>query len=310
MFNGDRAWKSDKLKALPGGLAAEYAWVYSCALADGTFECDPERVYSDAYSFCRKGWTVGKVEKMLDEFERVGLLLRRKDVNGKVWGYWVGCEQELPSPSEKIKLKIGKGFLFETLEAIESAPTQAQGNIEHGLVRLGKGREGEVRADLPDDRPRGKGEYKASEFTYLGKNLDKIYNIFVEKWQEAVGPGAICKKPFKGYWTFFSDTVNASNLDTLIPAFELWASANANQKNEMPIGDFLPVVGKWTQRVIIPKVFTPKNEDDDPIVKAERAAAIARDIEESKARNKRATESKPVVGETVDDFFAEFEEKA
>lgn len=177
----------------------------------------------------------------------------------------------------------------------------------------GSGSGSGVGCDAPADPPateedstqRKIGEYRQNEFGYLRKNPDKVYTVFVEKWQAIVGPGAICKKPFRNGWSWFSDTCAAVDTDTLVPAFELWATANANQRNDQPIGDFMRDLKKWTERVIIPKVFTPKSEDDDPIVKAEREAAITRDLEESQQRNKRATEARPVIGESPENFFEE-----
>ena len=83
MFNGDKAWRSDKLKQLREPLAAEYAWMYPIALADGTFEADPHKVWSDAYSYNRKGFSPKKIAKILDDFEKCGLLLRTKGADGK-----------------------------------------------------------------------------------------------------------------------------------------------------------------------------------------------------------------------------------
>ena len=303
MFNGDKAWRSDKLKQLREPLAAEYAWMYPIALADGTFEADPEKIWSDAYSYNRKGWNSKKIAKLLDEFEKSGLLLRTKGADGKVWGFWVGSESELPSESDARKLKKGKKFLFDmaglTPDNIPINSGGYQDNITHGLGWVGMDREGKGE----EPKTRGKGQFKKDEFSYLNSKPEKIYAVLVEKWSEAVGPGAVCKKPFGRGWSWFAETCAAVEADTFIPAFELWAEDHADQR-ESPIPDFLRELGKYTQKLILlkPKVV-------DPAIEAERQAAIQRDIEESRAVNAKSLEVNELAnqGESVEDLFARVE---
>jgi hypothetical protein len=87
------------------------------ALANGVFEAEPEFVWAEVYSFNRPDITQEDVVKILDEFERVGLLRRWVEVNGihqalngshsegKVWGYWIGIEKpgRLPGLSRQGK---------------------------------------------------------------------------------------------------------------------------------------------------------------------------------------------------------------
>lgn len=129
MFS-DRAWISDKLRAVePDEFRAEYAWIYSLAESDGTFECDAHKVWARCYAPCRQigpahgrgrhhdaamrsAWTPEKVQQLLDELVMKGLLLRIIDGDGKAWGYWVGSEPLLPQLSHRAKFKKGKKFLF------------------------------------------------------------------------------------------------------------------------------------------------------------------------------------------------------
>ncbi len=306
MFNGDKAWKSDKLRQLPDRYVAEYAWMYSVALADGTFEAAPERILSDAYSYSRKGWTIKKLCKVLSEFEKVGLLQRKKDSEGKVWGFWVGSDSELPPESERHKYKQGKRYLFEmpekTPESIESNIESASGGtrnlIEDGFgLGLGMNRIGSE----ADNQPRAKGQYKKGEFTYLNRRPEKVYNIFVEIWFEIVGPGAMCKKPFKRGWDWFADTCAAVEIDTLVPAFELWARDNADPSKETPISDFLRELGTYTQKLAKP--FARRTVAVDPNIELARKRAIDRDIAEAKERNANALYKPEPRGETVEELF-------
>jgi len=120
----ESAWKSDKIFNIkPIEWRAEYAWVYSIALADGTFEASARLVWMAAYASIRPDWDVEKVGQLLDEFERVGLLRRATDTDSKVWGWWVGSDKFLPTPErcEKKRYKTGRRDLFTSAGA---APTQ------------------------------------------------------------------------------------------------------------------------------------------------------------------------------------------
>jgi hypothetical protein len=124
VFN-EAAWKSDKVFNIqPVEWRAEYAWVYSIALADGTFEASPRLVWMVAYASVRPDWDIEKVGHLLDELARVGLLRRTQDEQGKVWGRWVGSEKFLPS-QERCKTnryKTGRGDLFSDVAAPAQRP--------------------------------------------------------------------------------------------------------------------------------------------------------------------------------------------
>lgn len=102
ILDGEGVWRSDKLaRVKPPWMKAEYANLIPLALANGVFEAGPRRIWSQVYSFNRADTTLVDVEKILNEFERVKLLLRWSDEAGKVWGYWVGIEKpgRLPGQS-------------------------------------------------------------------------------------------------------------------------------------------------------------------------------------------------------------------
>lgn len=115
VFN-EVAWKSEKvLNIQPAAWIPEYAWLYSIALIDGTFEAAPRLVWMAAY-VGRPDWDVAKVGKLLDELERIGLLERRQAEDGKVWGRWVGSEKFLPKEDyvKAHRYKTGKADLFKS----------------------------------------------------------------------------------------------------------------------------------------------------------------------------------------------------
>jgi hypothetical protein len=152
VFN-EAAWKSDKVLGIkPAEWIPEYSWLYSIALVDGTFEASPRQLWMAAY-VGRPDWNPDKVSLLLDELDRVGLLQRATDENGKVWGRWVGSERFLPSKEhvDSHRYKKGRPDLFRQRSADAArqqssvaldSPEQRQNSA--GESRLGVGLEVEV----------------------------------------------------------------------------------------------------------------------------------------------------------------------
>jgi hypothetical protein len=103
IIDGEGLWRSDKLaEVTPTWIKAEYANLVPLALANGSFEVNPRRIWSTVYSYNRPEITLEQVEEVLAEFERVKLLFRWTDgATSKQWGYFVGIEKpgRLPAPS-------------------------------------------------------------------------------------------------------------------------------------------------------------------------------------------------------------------
>lgn len=106
VVHGEGVWRSEKLARVePPASRAEYANLIPLALANGVFECNVKRVWSDVYAFNRPDMTPESVKALLDELERVKLLFRWQEPDGKMWGYWVGIEKpgRLPGKSRRGK---------------------------------------------------------------------------------------------------------------------------------------------------------------------------------------------------------------
>jgi hypothetical protein len=103
IVDGEGLWRSDKLaEVTPAWIKAEYANLVPLALANGSFEANPRRIWSTVYSYNRPEMRLEQVEEVLAEFERVKLLFRWTDAaTSKQWGYFVGIEKpgRLPAPS-------------------------------------------------------------------------------------------------------------------------------------------------------------------------------------------------------------------
>ncbi len=112
IVDGEGLWRSDKLAEIqPAWIKAEYANLIPLALANGSFEANPRRIWSAVYSYNRPEVTVEQVEEILVELERVKLLFRWTDGStGKMAGYFVGIEKtgRLPAAS---RLKHGHELL-------------------------------------------------------------------------------------------------------------------------------------------------------------------------------------------------------
>jgi hypothetical protein len=112
IVDGEGLWRSDKLAQIKlGWIKAEYANLVPLALANGSFEANPRRIWSTVYSYNRPEITLEQVEQILAELERVKLLFRWTDEStGKTAGYFVGIEKtgRLPAAS---RLKHGHELL-------------------------------------------------------------------------------------------------------------------------------------------------------------------------------------------------------
>ena len=258
LVDGEAVWTSDKLaKVEPLEFRAEYTNLLPLAEADGTFEANARRVWKEVYSYNRQDITVDLVEDILDEFERVGMLLRKKDEDGKVWGYWVGIESRLPSISQRDKYKPGKASLFknltsstETLELVQSEFDSQPEPVKTGLVRIGKDSSSNG-SELPVvdlDSAVKPGTYRPG--LYTEKRPKNLHKHIVRAWQEIKGPSAIARYPsrFPQRWEELCENHSG---DLIVPAFELWAEEEGIYSNtEYPISDFLKVAAKYMERVL------------------------------------------------------------
>jgi len=103
ILDGAALWKSDKIARIqPEWMRAEYANWIPLALANGSFEADPRRIWATVYSYNRPDISFDDTEEIRREFCRVGLLFLWPDeASGKIWGYFTGIEKpgRLPAKS-------------------------------------------------------------------------------------------------------------------------------------------------------------------------------------------------------------------
>jgi hypothetical protein len=103
IVDGEAIWLSDKIGLVePPQYRAEFATLVPLMNGYGTFECSAKVIWAKVYTCNRPDITLAEVAKILDEYQRVGLLFRWEE-NGKVYGHWVGSLKpgRLPARSER-----------------------------------------------------------------------------------------------------------------------------------------------------------------------------------------------------------------
>jgi hypothetical protein len=132
--DGEALSRSDKLaQVYPLPFRAEYAYLLTQALANGSFECDARKIWSNLYAYNRPDISAEMVAAILDEYERVKMLFRWRGEDRKVWGHWVGSLQRgrLPAASAiKKGEKVGLPVPMDLLEAFLTEPIASQGTEE------------------------------------------------------------------------------------------------------------------------------------------------------------------------------------
>lgn len=286
----DKAWKSDKIRALPEKYRAEYAWIYSMALCDGTFECDAHKVWAACYATVRSGgrygWTSEKVDEMLLAFELAGLLQRCYDSEGKVWGKWTNCEDCLPARCDWHKHQRGKGFLFEGPAIIRPLANQSPSHRPQGVgfgsdleqeqeltqgAAAGKPTRVNMAEFLPADGERlpigedrnGRRKGDTGYFErgqYYGTSPKDVHKQIATAWRklkESDGAYAEYPSKFPERWERLCDTLS---VDIIVPAFELWFQHEGQYSNScrFPADEFAKVVSKYSEMIIPTKAARPK----------------------------------------------------
>jgi hypothetical protein len=153
----EQLWASDKLRNVnPPEWQAEFPWMLPLALADGTFECAPQKVWARAYACNRPDCNVERIGLVLDEFARVGAIERKPDEQDHMWGLFIGSAPYLPTAAyiKAHRLKIGRGDLFNIPEATVQLQRSARATIAY---RKRKASAATAELQQSDDRGSGSG---------------------------------------------------------------------------------------------------------------------------------------------------------
>jgi hypothetical protein len=143
VVDGESLWTSDKLSQVePESFRAEYANLLPLATGNGTFECEPKKVWRQVYSYNRPSVTLDHVVAILDAFERAKLLFRWQAANGKWWGFWVGIDKpgRLPPASRTNHEKRGPTVPFDKLtNFLTTESSKLSGNEINGFPTVASG---------------------------------------------------------------------------------------------------------------------------------------------------------------------------
>jgi len=189
----ERAWNSAKLrKVQPATWIPEYAWLVSIAYIDGTFKYDAQDIWAKAYSCNRADWTPDQVAQLLAEFERVGLLVRKTDEHGTVWGFWIGADEFSPPPSRWKHYKTaGKRKLFGDVQPRASQGlTFGQQEVE---VELESEKEREQELELELATKQQQKEQVKSESLFVSSSKSNTVVPKPEDFTCRLDYGAACK---------------------------------------------------------------------------------------------------------------------
>lgn len=245
VVDGAGLWRSSKLKKMSPRYRGEYANLIPLAEANGVFDCDPDKVWSDVYAFNRPEVDVDEVSVILNELEDVDLL-RRWSEKGKMWGYWVGIHKSgrLPVGTHLARYKhlppnppaelLSDDSLSGRVEA-----SQGQSGIDpgqsgivpawfgSGLVRIGIGVEPAAREDkdiFSEDIQKETDMKAKKEIPVIS---ERVLGVKAETWQSTWEEVKILEGAFGG--------------SAVCRVFEEWAQTKRGVVLDKPVTEFLKI---------------------------------------------------------------------
>ena len=270
MVDGDALWRSDKLaQVMPANFRAEYANLIPLALADGTFECNPRRVWADVYSYNRPDVPVTMVEDILNEFERVGLL-KRSARKGKTWGFWVGIESRLPVANQS-QLLVAE----QSQRGRNAVAEQSQ-----GVLRPVAG--GDVNSIESNSSPVAKFGHEIASYDvknlrgYEGKvggNWSEVFGQAKRVYRRFVGKSFGSLGPRSGQW---QELIESHGGVIVLAAVEMWAQEGGKGLRDIrwPVAMFLKNAEEFIEAVKSTTAETAQQENE--LNSAARAAEEGR----------------------------------
>ena len=123
VVDGEAIATSFKIRRIQEEWRIHYPYLLTLALANGTFECDPEVIWAKRYAIFMPSMTKEHVAEMIRAFEGADLLRTWRDKEGRLCGWWVGINKPGRLPP-KSRLKRHEEALGPELpRAVLSQPT-------------------------------------------------------------------------------------------------------------------------------------------------------------------------------------------
>jgi len=241
VVDGEALWLSNKLTKVPEQFRAEYANLIPLALANGTFECDPRKIWARVYIYNRPNVTLQSVEEMLKSFELAKMLFCWQDTSGTTWGYWVGIDTpgRLPSGTDQKNGAKGAAVPQEALQSFLSNTISPQPDNNRPLTD-----------EVPNIDQCGFGSGLGSGKTSLSK----------ANALDGAGASSSLRKPkpepegFAEFWKCYPKKeakqaalkawrkLGGVNLDAMLAAVEAVKQTEGWQKEG---GQFIPLAASW-----------------------------------------------------------------
>jgi hypothetical protein len=271
IVDGDALWRSDKLAAVnPPSYRAEYANLIPLAMADGTFECNPRRVWADVYSYNRPDITEEIVENILAEFDRVGLL-KRSMRKGKEWGFWVGIESRLPVAAQSHGSRSAVAAQSQTVATVATSPLESTSSQSQNRSPMQPKNLGNL-TNL--------GMVSATNATELFGQAKRVYRRYVGKSMGSLGPR-------ESQWR---DLVTQHG-ELVLSAVEIWAQEGGKGLRNVnwPLAMFLKNADEFIEAAKqVTEVQQAETKQEDVVAFSIQAGQEAHRLEEEELRRRRA----------------------
>lgn len=198
VVDGEAIATSFKIRRIQEEWRIHYPYLLTLALANGTFECDPEVIWAKRYAIFMPSMTKEHIAEMIGAFEAADLLRTWRDKEGRLCGWWVGINKpgRLP-PKSRLKrheealgpelpravlsqptCNLTAGHQVESVGAVQDGaqetPTEHVRNTSAGLgLGLGSGT-----SVSKEQKPRIRSSKKQLE--------PEGFSLFWEAWQKKV----------------------------------------------------------------------------------------------------------------------------
>lgn len=235
-LDGEGVWTSDKIREVKKEFRSEYPSWLPLADANGVFEANPGLIWRKVYSYNRPEISVEKVAEILDEFERVGLVVTwkkssqgRKDSKKyeKRYAYFVGIESRLPPKTHRKRYKtLGVKPPASLWRESTTTPDKIHPELELEL-EIEPEKELEQEPDV-EGKVRLEKELEKISLTILG--IDTFVPDFA-------------KEKLKLYAEVYGKL-------EVIEAFQNWAESRRGEQIQYPASEFLKVASGLLQGII------------------------------------------------------------
>jgi len=293
MVDGDAWARSRKIKnGVEEKFRLHYTLWLTLAQANGTFECDLERIHADLYSFQLPSVKLKHVHKMFEQFKAAGVLDTWEE-RGKVWGFFIGSDKagRLPSRVHLSRYKDLPPF-YPGLVREQTGNTPEGFGV--GVERNGVERNGVVQTT---PAPPSSSDLAAKE---ADMKLAQFTKRCIPIWQKYFGAGAVLRlaDKSKADVEFVSGNYD---MDLLEKAFDLFAKDCFDNGIKTPyaVGRFMTKIADYMERVAPLNVSTAL--DDANTSAANAYAEQVRATYPSTGKLLTATPATKV----IDDFFEE-----